>query len=382
VGASFVGMLGFGSVIPILPIHLHERVGASTFVTGLVIGLASAFALLGRLFAGKVADGRGRRTALLLGMAFCAVAGVLYLPVFGMWGMGPARILHGLGEGFFITASVAWVVDIAPAERRAKAMGVLSSGIWGGVCIGPAIGQALGTLPRVAVFLTASSLAVLAFMSFTREDLRPKAVVPSRWFPPAVLLPGIILGCGNVTYAAMSGFLVLLLRERGHDSRWAFSAFAFAVLFGRFMFGGLPDRMGPKRSLMSGYLFLGIGLITIAISRTSLLDVPASLLVGLGYAFPWPALALIVVNRVRASERASALGALTAFYDAFVAASSAISGAVAGHFGLTAVFWFAFLCMCCGIVLTLTTPIGRAPATEHQHLPMHETGAQRASGEA
>src|SRR5215471_16521799 len=106
VGAAFVGMLGFAAVIPVLPVHLHESLRASTFVTGLVIGMASAFALLGRLFAGKVADGRGRRIALLMGMAFCAVAGVLYLPIFGIWGMGPARVLHGLGEGFFITASV------------------------------------------------------------------------------------------------------------------------------------------------------------------------------------------------------------------------------------------------------------------------------------
>src|SRR5690349_7822281 len=114
VGAAFVGMLGFGAVIPILPVYLHEQAGASTFVTGLVIGLSSAFALLGRLFAGKVADHRGRRIALVMGMAFCAGAGVLYLPVFGMGGMGAAHVLHGLGEGFFVTAAVAWAVDIAP----------------------------------------------------------------------------------------------------------------------------------------------------------------------------------------------------------------------------------------------------------------------------
>lgn len=378
VGAAFVGMLGFGAVIPILPIHLHEGMGASTFVTGLIIGMASAFALLGRLFAGKVADGRGRRIALLLGMAFCVFAGILYLPIFGIWGMGPARILHGLGEGFFITASVAWVVDIAPAARRAQAMGVLSSGIWGGVSVGPAIGQALGTLPRVAVFLTVSSLAVFIYMWFTREELRPKAVVPPSWFPRAVLLPGLILGCGNVTYAAMSGFLVLLLRERGHDSRWAFSAFAFAVLFGRFMFGGLPDRWGPRRTLLTGYVFFGVGLITIALSHYSLTDVPASLLIGLGYAFPWPALALVVVNRVRVSERASALGALTAFYDAFVAGASAIAGAVAGHFGLTAVFWFAFVCMCGGIVLTLTTSIGRIAPLRSSSVDVSTPDRQRA----
>lgn len=373
VGAAFVGMLGFGAVIPMLPVYLREQAGASTFITGLFIGLASAFALLGRLFGGKVADHRGRRTALLSGMAFCTAAGILYLPVFGMWWMAPARILHGLGEGFFVTAAVAWVVDIAPSSRRAQALGFLSSGIWGGVCVGPAVGQALGSMARVAVFLTASSLTVVAIMLLTEEELRPKAVVPARWFPRGVLLPGIILGCGNVTYAAMSGFLILLLRERGHNSAWAFSAFAFAVLFGRFMFGGLPDRMGPRRSLLIGYAFLSLGLVTIAVSHNSMYDVPASMLIGLGYAFPWPALALLVVNRVASSERASALGALNAFYDLFVAGSSTIAGAVAGHLGLTAVFWLAFAFVCLGVVLALTANLGvaapaRRPASSAQSL--------------
>src|SRR3974377_971487 len=123
VGAAFVGMLGFGAVIPMLPVYLHEQIGASTFVTGLLIGLSSAFALLGRLFAGKTADHKGRRVALLAGMVFCCFAGVLYLPFFGLAAMGPARVLHGLGEGFFVTAAVAWAVDVAPENRRAQALG-------------------------------------------------------------------------------------------------------------------------------------------------------------------------------------------------------------------------------------------------------------------
>ena len=91
VGAAFVGMLGFGAVIPMLPVYLHEQAGASTFITGLMIGLSSAFALLGRLFAGKTADRKGRRVAMLVGMGFCAAAGVLYLPVFGLWAMAWGR---------------------------------------------------------------------------------------------------------------------------------------------------------------------------------------------------------------------------------------------------------------------------------------------------
>jgi MFS family permease len=377
VGAAFVGMLGFGAVIPMLPVYLHEQVGASTFVTGLLIGLSSAFALLGRLFAGKIADRKGRRTALLLGMGFCAAAGVLYFPVFGLWAMGPARLLHGLGEGFFVTAAVAWAVDVAPDNRRAQALGFLSSGIWGGVSVGPAIGQALGTMPRVAGFLTASSLVVMAIISLMEEQPRPHEHVPTRWFPPPVLLPGIILGLGNVTYAAMAGFLILLLRQRGHGATWAFSAFAFAVLFGRAVFGGLPDRMGPRRSLFVGYVFLGAGLIAIAVGRSSAIDLPASLLVGLGYAFPWPALASVVVGQVPPSERAAALGALTAFYDLFVAGGSAVSGAVAGTWGLTSVFWLAFASMCGAAVLVWITGIGGKPEADVESAGREPIGARR-----
>jgi MFS family permease len=88
-----------------------------------------------------------------------------------------------------------------------------------------------------------------------------------------------------------------------------------------------------------------------------------------------------VVNRVRSSERASALGALTAFYDAVVAVSSGIAGAIAGHFGFTAVFWFAFLCMCCGVILTLTTNLTAARPVLHTGEAVPADAVQRAAGE-
>lgn len=358
VGAVFVGMVGFGAVIPMLPLYLHEQSGASTFLTGLLIGLSSAFALLGRLFAGKTADREGRRIALLIGMGFCVAAGILYLPVFGLWALSLARVLHGLAEGFFVTAATAWAVDVAPDNRRAQALGVLSSGIWGGVSIGPAIGEVLGTMRNVAILLTISSIAVMIIVFLMHEDPRPHHHTRSRWFPPPVLVPGIMLGLGNVTYAAMAGFLILLLHHRGHGTSWAFSAFALAVLFGRVAFGGLPDRMGPRWSLFAGYAFLAVGLVAIILSTNRLLDLPAAALIGLGYSFPWPALASVVVGQVSVTERAAALGALNAFYDIFVAASSAIAGAAAERWGFTAPFWMALVCVGGAVALVFTTSAG------------------------
>jgi len=119
------------------------------------------------------------------------------------------------------------------------------------------------------------------------------------------------------------------------------------------------DRVGPRRSLFAGYACLAVGLIAILAGHNSVLALPAASLVGLGYAFRWPALATVVVGQVPVAERAAALGALNAFYDLFVAASSAIAGAAAGQWGLTAPFWMALACVGSAAALVVISGIGR-----------------------
>ena len=318
VGAAFVGMLGFGAVIPMLPVYLHEQAGASTFVTGLMIKLSSAFALLGRLFAGKTADRKGRRIALLLGMVLCAAAGASILPALG------SGLRHG---GAFCMVSAK--ASSSPPRWRGR------------VDLGAGQPARAGTRLSLLRHLGRTFSRTSHRADSRNHDVR--SCVPDRFFPrgnghrirdgrraaasPArtlalvsafVLLPGILLGLGNVTYAAMAGFLILLLLHRGHGATWAFSAFAVAVLFGRAVFGGLPDRMGPRRSLFAGLcVVFAVGLIVILAGHSSSFDALAASLIGLGYSFPWPALASVVVGQVPIGERAAALGALNAFSRSF-----------------------------------------------------------------
>ena len=333
-------MLGFGAVIPVLPPYLHDHLLASTFTTGFVVGAASATALLGRLFAGPLADRRGRRITLLLGLTLCGLAGLLYFPLFGVWSLTLARILHGLGEGFFLTAAVAWVVDLAAPHQRGQALGFLASGVWGGLALGPLVGQALGGLPQVAGFVAgASFLALAAAWRYAHEEPRARAAGRPAIFPRAAALPGLVLGLANVPYAVMAGFLPLLLRERGMGGVPAFAAFAGCVLCTRTAFGSLPDRLGPRRTLFGGIAVLMVGLVLVATAHTPGVMLLASALVGIGYSFPWPSLAVMVVSHVSEGERASALGALTACFDLFVALGAVTAGTLAGWLGLTSVFW-------------------------------------------
>ena len=354
-------MLGFGAVIPVLPLYLKERLG-TMFITGLLIGTASGAAIAGRLFAGRLADRKGRRTAFAVGLGCCGLAGILYLPFFNVWCLALARILHGLGEGFFLTAAVAWAVDVSAPDRRAQALGFLASGVWGGLCVGPLIGQMLGSWSHVAWFVSLSSFLVLIGLRFTKEGPIKASEGVRQLVPSAAVVPGLILGFSNVAYAAMSGFLILLLRERARMTGAAFSSFAIVVLLSRVLLGSLPDRLGPRRTLFAGFAFLATGLALIAIGSNISVTIAGSAVVGLGYSFPWPSLAVIVVREVKETERASALGTLTAFYDLFVALGATAGGALSSRFGLTSVFWMAFCSVGCAAAIAWAKRIGAEPA--------------------
>ena len=99
--------------------------------------------LLLRPVAGRLADRRGRKPAVLLGSLLVAVAGFLYLLPLGVPGLIAARLVLGAGEGTVFTAGSAWIVDLAPPERRGRVIGLYGLAVWAGLSIGPLIGELL-----------------------------------------------------------------------------------------------------------------------------------------------------------------------------------------------------------------------------------------------
>lgn len=339
VGATFIGFLGMGAVLPILAPHIRHDLGQSDFIAGLVIGTFSAVALASRFISGRIADRKGRRIALIGGLLSCSLAGVAYLLPIGVTGAFLGRGLQGFGEALLYTGAAAWVVELSDDTSRARALGYLSTGIWGGICVGPAIGQMLGDFQRAGVLLIVSPLVAAAAVARVKEDYKaPAKPGPRRWLPGGSILPGITLGLVNVHYPAVTGFLVLHLAYAGEAGKTAISAYALMVLTSRFFLGGLPDRVHPRVTFYLGLGSMAIGLLTIAATPPPWLAILAAGLIGFGFSFPWPSIATVVLRRVSPAERASSIGILSATVDLFVALSSFMSGAVATHFGYTATY--------------------------------------------
>lgn len=131
-----VNQLGFGAVIPVLPLYAKSFGVSQTAIgaTVAVYGLARVF--LG-LPTGQVADRFGRRNALALGGAvtilgnlWCAAAGT-YVELL------LARLVAGAGAGIVLTAGLIVLADIASPATRGRTLAIYQGVFLFAVGIGP-----------------------------------------------------------------------------------------------------------------------------------------------------------------------------------------------------------------------------------------------------
>src|SRR5579884_3377068 len=175
IGATFLGFLGIGTVLPALGPHVKHDLHGSDQIVGSVIGIFSFVALGSRFFSGPLADRRGRKVTFLAGLASCAFAGAVYVLPIGITGAYTARILQGFGEACLYTGAAAWAVELGGVARSSQALGYVSSGIWGGISAGPVIGALVGSFSHAAWFQLLAAAAAFGLALLVREDFQPHA---------------------------------------------------------------------------------------------------------------------------------------------------------------------------------------------------------------
>lgn len=342
IGATFLGFLGMGTVLPALAPYVRHDLGGSDRTVGFVIGTFSFIALGSRFISGPLADRRGRKITMQAGLLSCACAGLAYLVPLHLPGVYLGRALQGFGEACLYTGAATWAIELAGVERGAQALGYVSSAIWGGVSAGPAVGHWLGSFGRAATLQIVAALVSLLLASFVGETFRPgQRDTPSKLFRPSLLTAGIAVGFVNVHYPVITGFLILHLAQHGKSGPAAFTTYALTILLSRFFLGKLPDRLPASLTFYGGLVFMAIGLVMIAGGPQPATAILATGILGFGFSFPWSSIAATVLRRTPANEHGSTISFLSAFYDLFVGMSSVAAGAVASRFGYPAAFAMA-----------------------------------------
>ncbi len=356
-----LGLLSVGATLPVIPRYVQGPIGGSDFSVGLVTGAFAITGLACRPIAGNLADRTGRRRVVIIGALLTAVAGALYFVPAGVPGLVVARLFLGAGEGMVYTAGSAWVVDLAPPERRGRVIGLYGLAIWGGLSLGPPIGELIlraSSFEMVWAFAMAAPLlgALIAwripdpFVNREPEPIEARTLIERK-----SLLPGVGLALGTVGYAAVAAFLVLHLDERGIGHGAAvFAAFAATVVLARVLGGGLPDRIGSVPCIIGAGVVEAAGLIAIMLAESLPLAVAGALAMGAAFSMLLPSLALLVINRVPESRRGAAMGTFTAFFDVGVGVGSVAAGIAASIGGYPAAFGLAAIAAVCLIPLALS----------------------------
>ncbi len=342
-----LGMLSIGATLPVLPRYVTGPLDSGDVAVGIVTGAFAITGLACRPIAGRFADARGRRPAVLVGAALSTIAAALYFVPAGVPILVVARLFLGAGEGLIYTAGSAWVVDLAPPERRGQIIGWYGLAIWGGLSIGPAIGELIlhaWGFDAVWAFALAAPLAGALIALRIPESFRPRAEHTARGplIAREALRPGLAFSCGTVGFAAISGFIVLMLESRGiENATFAFIAFAATVVGVRLLGGNLPDRFGGARCAAVAGLVEAAGLATIAVAQSLPVAMLGALAMGGAFALLLPSLALLALEDVPIERRGATMGTLTAFFDLGVGVGAPLAGAVAAIAGYGAAFWLA-----------------------------------------
>src|SRR5258708_22229317 len=179
----FIDLIGFGIVLPLLPIYSRNL-----HASGLVIGaIMASFSAMQFIFApgwGRLSDRIGRRPVLLVSTAGAAVSYAVFAVgsslsgSLALWVLLASRVFAGIC-GANITVAQAYIADITPPSERSKKMGLIGMAFGLGFIFGPALGslslQFFGqTGPGwVAAALCAANF-VLAF-SILPESWKPEA---------------------------------------------------------------------------------------------------------------------------------------------------------------------------------------------------------------
>jgi MFS family permease len=357
--ATLLCFLAVGAVLPVLPRYVTGPLGEGDFAVGIVTGAFAFSAVVGRPIGGRIADRRGRRVIVVVGLLLTALAGLLYYLPLGVPGLVLARLVLGLGDGWVFTAGLAWAVDVIPPHRRGQFIALYGLGVWGGLSFGPLIGEGLfhaGGYDLVWAFAAASPFAG-ALLARLVPDRRPPQVPdePQPLLPLPAIRPGVALLLAQIGYAALAGFIVLHLDEIGVGHGAAvFTAFAITVVGARLLLSWLPDRIGPRASVALAAGAQAAGLALLALTGSLAVAVGGALVMGVGFSLSFPSLALLVVEEVDERTRGAAMGAFTAFFDVGVGIGGPLAGAVSALAGYPAAFAVGAACAAAGGVVAVS----------------------------
>ena len=291
----FIDLIGFGMIIPILPLYA-QGFRATEWQIGLLLASYSFMQFLASPVLGWFSDRYGRKPVLLCSLIGSAAGYMLMASAVSLATLFAARILAGISGASVGTAS-AYIADITPPENRSKRIGLIGAAFGIGFVLGPAIGGILSHFSVAAPFWFAAFLSILnaivmwvvlpeperhAVRQQGRVDLRETLEQAGSWR----------LGVITVTYfIGIAGFAIVTViyaqvSNRRFDLNQSQISYIFVMmgLIGALIQGGaigrLARRFGDVDLAIAGFALMAVSMIAMPLAHS----IPVFLLFSAGLA--------------------------------------------------------------------------------------------------
>lgn len=325
----------------LLPKHLTLAYAATPGMVGAVVGVFGLTCVVVVPWLGRAVNHLGLARTLLLAQALMAVSSLGFVGLSQVgWQMLLLRALQGLATSGVMTAGVAMVCELAPAERLGQAMGLAGAASLVTNALAPAIAEPLGArFGFRAVFVLSAAAAALGALaarklpSGTRHrDDSPPLALPRRARPALAALA--LTGAGF--HVAMAFLGPLALRRDVHAVRGFFIAYTATALAIRLGGGALTDRLGLRRTASFGMVAYGAFIAGIA-GLGPLTIIPLGVGFGLAHGVLFPALMALLFADAEPSQRAKLAGFANGVMSLGMVSVLGF-GQLANHVGLPTVF--------------------------------------------
>jgi MFS family permease len=284
-------MASFNLIIPELNQFITLLGGESH--KGLIITLFTISAAVSRPFSGKLSDTIGRKKVMMIGMLVTALVSLLYPLSVSIIFFLCLRFLHGFSAGFYPTGATALLTDIVPEHKRGKAMG-----IWGTfISLGIGAGQGTGSLISNSIginnlFIIACGVSIMSGILITnvRETLDNPIKFEAQLlkikfqdiFEPYVMPAAIVMFLS----ATCSGIIFVLTPEISkflniENKGWFFIFYVMTTIIVRLFFSSISDKIGRRKTLTIGMIFLLVSMGLIGFSRDVFSYTIASIIFGI-----------------------------------------------------------------------------------------------------
>jgi DHA1 family multidrug resistance protein-like MFS transporter len=374
----FVVMLGFGIIIPILPLYarsFHVGYGAASL-------LISSFAfarLVFDLLAGPMVDRFGERATATAGVVFVGMSSILtaWAPTFPLAVV--FRGAGGAGSSVLFAALYSYILKVVPKDRMARTLsifyGTLNIGIIAGGPLGGLIGGKISLRAPLYVYAGmcfASGLLYLRFMPNPEGPASDSGLPGSAGRLSLATIRELMRTPGFVTAISLNlmffwvvagGYdtLVPLFGREGlgMSTVGVGAAFGIAVLAEFLVLypaGSAADRLGRKRVAIPSLAWLGVMLVVTGWAWGPVTLGIAMALLGLGSGSSAPIPAAMLSDVAPDTRSGTAVGVFRFAGDLGFVFGPLAGGFAAGHFGFRVAYALMAVPVLVCIVMVARTP--------------------------